>query len=154
MTAWRASCGSRLAVATPNSENAPENVKVYCQNTVAVGVGAATHCHATATQDRPVNIGPATNCHGPAIPAANCVALKSHSSGSSRLPAMNYGSSTPFDALVRELPFGMSQEDWQHAVTAGWLGMTATGAARLGLVAAWKGSLDAVRQTAAAGSGR
>jgi hypothetical protein len=37
----------------------------------------------------------------------------------------------------------MSREDWQHAVIAGWLGMTATGTARLGLVAAWKGSPDA-----------
>jgi hypothetical protein len=121
MTAWNVSRGSRLAGATPNSENAPEKANSYCQDTVAVGLGAATHCHATATQDRSVNIGPATNLHGPVIPAANCVALKSHSSGSSRLPAMNHESSAPFDALVRELPFGMSQEDWQHAVTAGWL---------------------------------
>src|SRR4051812_5563023 len=37
------------------------------------------------------------------------------------------------------LPFGMSLTDWQHAVTAGWLGITATGAARLGGVAPWKG---------------
>ena len=42
-------------------------------------------------------------------------------------------------SLVRELPFGLSREQWQHAVTASWLGMTTTAAARLGHVAAWKG---------------
>ena len=35
-------------------------------------------------------------------------------------------------------PLGMSCEQWQYAVSAGWLGMTDTAAARLGYVAPWK----------------
>jgi hypothetical protein len=74
--------GRRLAVVTPTSKNRPESAETDCQNSVAAGIGTATHCHATAMKNKPVNIGSAINCHAPATTAANCVALKSHSSGS------------------------------------------------------------------------
>ena len=75
-----------------------------------------------------------------------------------RVPCPSTGTGDIDSAGIRAreaaLPYRLTRDEWHRAVTAGWLGRTATGAARLGLVAAWKGSLDAVRQTAAAGSGR
>ena len=35
-------------------------------------------------------------------------------------------------------PFGMSCQQWQHAVNDGWLGMTTEAVARLGVRASWK----------------
>ena len=45
---------------------------------------------------------------------------------------------TPPSLEAVSCPLGMSCEQWQYAVSAGWLGMTDTAAARLGYVAPWK----------------